>query len=83
MENKNLFIVYKTDMWNSYASRAMRGIYGTKEDAIEAILSNHCISEEEADNDEIRKQLTENMQTQCCHINYDIVEVETNTWSDW
>lgn len=83
MENKrNVVIVYQTDMWNTHASRSMRGIYPNLSTAMDAIVKNNKIKDGDTSEQSIRKELLQYGQTQCHNINYDMEEVTIGEWID-
>lgn len=44
---KQLYVVFETDAWNSTAHRDCKGIYTSKQAAVNAIVKNHDIDEHE------------------------------------
>jgi hypothetical protein len=81
MENKrNVVIVYQTDMWNTRASRSMRGIYPNLSTAMDAIVKNNKIKDGDTSEQSIRQELLQYGQTQRLNINYDIEEVTIGEW---
>ena len=60
MTEQYLYPVYETDSWHSLSNRDCKGIYTSKEEAIEAIVEHHCIPLEEFDGltkDEAKEKL--------------------------
>lgn len=79
MTENYLYPVYETDSWHSVNNRDCKGIYTSKEDAIDAIVEHHCIPLEEFDGlskeeakEKLRKDLQIPFQTQGYTVNYDI-----------
>ena len=79
MTENYLYPVYETDSWHSVNHRDCKGIYTSKEDAIDAIVEHHCIPLEEFDGlskeeakERLRNDLQIPFQTQGYTVNYDI-----------
>lgn len=49
MTGQYLYPVYETDSWHSLSNRDCKGIYTSKEEAIEAIVEHHHIPLDEFD----------------------------------
>lgn len=79
MSDIYIYPVFETDAWHTIRSRDCKGLYTSKEDAIDAIVEHHCIpleefnglSKEEA-KDKLRKDLQIPFQTQGYTVNYEI-----------
>ena len=87
MTETYLYPVYETDSWHSLSNRDCKGIYTSKEEAIEAIVEHHCIPLEEFDGltkDEAKEKLRNDLQipfqTQGYTVNYDIEVWFQNDW---
>ena len=59
MTEQYLYPVYETDSWHSLSNRDCKGIYTSKEEAIEAIVEHHNIPLDEFDMD-LRQKRQEN-----------------------
>ena len=83
-----IFPVYETDRWHTLQDRECKGIYTSKEEAIESIIENHCIdlhelgalTEDEA-KEKLRKIFEIGWQTHNYSINYEIEVWNANEWS--
>ena len=85
-----VYIVYEGDQWLSRSSMEVKCISPTKEDAINKVLKNHALRQSdfpdddditpEEMEDEIRRDLELNGQTQGYTVNYHIQEMEISTW---
>lgn len=85
----SVFIVFKGDAWLSSRSLELKGVFGTLEESVDAIVSKGEFDkywiEEQGDYamDEVKEYLLEQRQTpQCGDINYIIEERELNEWED-
>lgn len=83
-----LYPVYETDSWHSLNNRDCKGIYTSKEEAIEAIAEHHEIPLEEFDGltekeakERIKEELQIPFQTQGYSVNYDIEVWLVNDWA--
>lgn len=83
-----LYPVYETDSWQSLNNRDCKGIYTSKEEAIEAIAEHHEIPLEEFDGltkeeakEQIKKELEIPFQTQGYTVNYVIEVWLVNDWA--
>ena len=83
-----LYPVYETDSWHSLNNRDCKGIYTSKEEAIEAIAEHHEIPLEEFDGltkEEAREQIKQELeipfQTQGYTVNYMIEVWLVNDWA--
>ena len=83
-----LYPVYETDSWHSLNNRDCKGIYTSKEEAIEAIAEHHDIPLEEFDGlteaeakERIKEELQILFQTQGYSVNYDIEVWLVNDWA--
>ena len=75
----DVFIIYRTDVWHSIASREMIGIYSTKRKAIQAIKKDAEMQDEELEDDDIY-MLNNYNQTQSRNVGneYEIEQVTLN-----
>ena len=80
--------MYETDSRHSLSNRDCKGIYTSKEEAIEAIVEHHCIPLEEFDGltkdeakEKLRNDLQNPFQTQGYTVNYDIEVWLQNDWA--
>lgn len=83
-----LYPVYETDSWHSLNNRDCKGIYTSKEEAIEAIAEHHEIPLEEFDGlteeeakEQIKQELQIPFQTQGYTVNYEIEVWLQNDWA--
>lgn len=83
-----LYPVYETDSWHSLSNRECKGIYTSREEAIEAIAEHHNIPLEEFDGltkeeakERIKQELQIPYQTQGYSVNYDIEVWIQNDWA--
>ena len=83
-----LYPVHETDSWHSLNNRDCKGIYTSKEEAIEAIAEHHEIPLEEFDGltekeakERIKEELQIPFQTQGYSVNYDIEVWLVNDWA--
>ena len=83
-----LYLVYETNAWHSLEHRDCKGIYTSKEEAIEAIAEHHEIPLEEFDGlteeeakERIKEELQIPFQTQGYSVNYDIEVWLVNDWA--
>ena len=83
-----LYPVYETDSWHSLNNRDCKGIYTSKEEAIEAIAEHQEIPLEEFDGlteeeakERIKEELQIPFQTQGYSVNYDIEVWLVNDWA--
>lgn len=88
MNERYLYPVYQTNAWHSLEHRECKGIYTSKEEAIEAIADHHEIPLEEFDGltaeeakEQIRQELEIPFQTQGYSVNYDIEVWLVNDWA--
>ena len=88
MNEQYLYPVYQTNAWHSLEHRECKGIYTSKEDAIEAIADHHEIPLEEFDGltaeeakERIKEELRIPFQTQGYSVNYDIEVWLVNDWA--
>ena len=88
MNEQYLYPVYQTNAWHSLEHRECKGIYTSKEEAIEAIADHHEIPLEEFDGltaeeakEQIRQELQIPFQTQGYTVNYDIEVWLQNDWA--
>ena len=88
MSKQHLYPVYETNAWHSLAHRECKGIYTSKEEAIEAIAEHHEIPLEEFDGltkeeakEQIKKELEIPFQTQGYSVNYVIEVWLVNDWA--
>ena len=88
MKEKYLYPVYQTNAWHSLEHRECKGIYTSKEEAIEAIADHHEIPLEEFDGltaeeakERIKEELRIPFQTQGYSVNYDIEVWLVNDWA--
>ena len=88
MNEQYLYPVYQTNAWHSLEHRECKGIYTSKEEAIEAIADHHEIPLEEFDGltaeeakEQIRQELEIPFQTQGYSVNYDIEVWLVNDWA--
>ena len=88
MNEQYLYPVYQTNAWHSLEHRECKGIYTSKEEAIEAIAEHHEIPLEEFDGltkEEAREQIKQELeipfQTQGYTVNYDIEVCLVNDWA--
>ena len=79
MTGTYLYPVYETDSWHSLNNRDCKGIYTSKEGAIEAIAEHHNIPLDEFDGlskeeakEKLRKDLQIPFQTHGYTVNYEI-----------
>ena len=77
MSKQYLYPVYETNAWHSLEHRECKGIYTSKEEAIEAIVEHHEIPLEEFDG--LTKE--EAKETQGYTVNYDIDVWLQNDWA--
>ena len=87
MNEQYLYPVYQTNAWHSLEHRECKGIYTSKEEAIEAIADHHEIPLEEFDGltaeeakERIKEELQIPFQTQGYSVNYDIEVWLVNDW---
>ena len=87
MNEQYLYPVYQTNAWHSLEHRECKGIYTSKEEAIEAIADHHEIPLEEFDGltaeeakERIKEELQIPFQTQGYSENYDIEVWLVNDW---
>lgn len=87
-ESNKLFPVYETDAWHSLNNRECKGIYTSKEEAIEAIAEYHNIPLEEFGgltkdeaSERLKQELEISYQTQGYSVNYDIEVWLVNYWA--
>lgn len=75
----DVFIIYRSDVWHSIASREMIGIYSTKRKAIQAIKKDAEMQDEELEDDDIY-MLNNYNQTQSRNVGneYEIEQVTLN-----
>ena len=80
--------VYETDAWHSLNNRECKGIYTSKEEAIEAIVEHHEIPLEEFDGlteeeakEKIKQELQIPFQTHGYTVNYEIEVWLQNDWA--
>lgn len=83
-----VYPVYETDSWHSLEHRGCKGIYTSKEEAIEAIAAHHEIPLEEFDglsaeeaSERLKEELQIPFQTQGYTVNYDIEVWLMNDWA--
>lgn len=83
-----LYPVYETDSWHSLSNRDCKGIYTSKEKAVEAIAEHHEIPLDEFDGltkEEAKERLREELQipyqTQGYTVNYEIEVWIQNDWA--
>lgn len=83
-----LYPVYETDSWHSLNNRECKGIYTSREEAVEAIAEHHEIPLEEFDGltkeeakEKLREELQIPYQTQGYSVNYDIEVWIQNDWA--
>ena len=88
MNEQYLYPVYQTNAWHSLEHRECKGIYTSKEEAIEAIADHHEIPLEEFDGltaEEAKERIKEDLripfQTQGYSVNYDIEVWLVNDWA--
>lgn len=88
MNEQYLYPVYQTNAWHSLEHRECKGIYTSKEEAIEAIADHHEIPLEEFDGltaeeakERIKEELQIPFQTQGYSENYDIEVWLVNDWA--
>ena len=88
MTEQYLYPVYETDSWHSLSNRDCKGIYTSKEEAVEAIAEHHNIPLDEFNGltaEEAREQIKQELQipfqTQGYIINYDIEVWLVNDWA--
>lgn len=88
MNEQYLYPVYQTNAWHSLEHRECKGIYTSKEKAIEAIADHHEIPLEEFDGltaeeakERIKEELQIPFQTQGYSVNYDIEVWLVNDWA--
>ena len=88
MNEQYLYPVYQTNAWHSLEHRECKGIYTSKEEAIEAIADHHEIPLEECDGltaeeakERIKEELQIPFQTQGYSVNYDIEVWLVNDWA--
>ena len=88
MNEQYLYPVYQTNAWHSLEHRECKGIYTSKEEAIEAIADHHEIPLEEFDRltaeeakERIKEELQIPFQTQGYSVNYDIEVWLVNDWA--
>ena len=88
MNEQYLYPVYQTNAWHSLEHRECKGIYTSKEEAIEAIADHHEIPLEEFDGltaeeakERIKEELRIPFQTQGYSENYDIEVWLVNDWA--
>ena len=88
MNEQYLYPVYQTNAWHSLEHRECKGIYTSKEEAIEAIADHHEIPLEEFDGltaeeakERIKEELQIPFQTQGYSVNYDIEVWQVNDWA--
>ena len=88
MTDQYLYPVYETDAWHSLSNRDCKGIYTSKEEAVEAIAEHHNIPLDEFDEltaEEAREQIKQELQipfqTQGYTVNYDIEVWLVNDWA--
>lgn len=88
MNEQYLYPVYQTNAWHSLEHRECKGIYTSKEEAIEAIADHHEIPLEEFDGltaeeakERIKEELRIPFQTQGYSVNYDIEVWLVNDWA--
>lgn len=88
MNEQYLYPVYQTNAWHSLEHRECKGIYTSKEEAIEAIADHHEIPLEEFDGltaeeakERIKEELQIPFQTQGYSVNYDIEVWLVNDWA--
>ncbi len=88
MTEQYLYPVYQTNAWHSLEHRECKGIYTSKEEAIEAIADHHEIPLEEFDGltaeeakERIKEELQISFQTQGYSVNYDIEVWLVNDWA--
>ena len=88
MNEQYLYPVYQTNAWHSLEHRECKGIYTSKEEAIEAIADHHEIPLEEFDGltaeeakEQIRQELQIPFQTQGYTVNYEIEVWLQNDWA--
>ena len=65
MTEQYLYPVYETDSWHSLSNRDCKGIYTSKEEAVEAIAEHHNIPLDEFDGltaEEAREQIKQELQ---------------------
>lgn len=88
MNEQYLYPVYQTNAWHSLEHRDCKGIYTSKEEAIEAIADHHEIPLEEFDGltaeeakEKIKQELQIPFQTQGYTVNYEIEVWLQNDWA--
>ena len=88
MNEQYLYPVYQTNAWHSLEHRECKGIYTSKEEAIEAIADHHEIPLEEFDGltaeeakERIKEELQIPFQTQGYTVNYEIEVWLQNDWA--
>ena len=88
MNEQYLYPVYQSNAWHSLEHRECKGIYTSKEEAIEAIADHHEIPLEEFDGltaeeakERIKEELQIPFQTQGYSVNYDIEVWLVNDWA--
>ena len=88
MSKQYLYPVYETNAWHSLEHRECKGIYTSKEEAIEAIVEHHEIPLEEFDGltkeeakEQIKQELQIPFQTQGYTVNYMIEVWLVNDWA--
>ena len=88
MSKQHLYPVYETNAWHSLNNRDCKGIYTSKEEAIEAIAEHQEIPLEEFDGlteeeakEQIKQELQIPFQTQGYTVNYEIEVWLQNDWA--
>lgn len=88
MTDTYIYPVYETDAWHSLNNRECKGIYTSKEEAVESIAEHHCIPLDEfggLTKEEVKERIKQELQipfqTQGYTVNYDIEVWFLNDWA--